>query len=181
MRYGLRSLGLRNFRFYWLAGLFMTGVQGITQLSLAWLILDLTGKVGQLGLVIFIQGIAWTFVALAGGIIADSYSRRGLMIITQFFVFLSLAALGFLALAGIVQTWQVYASSFLLGATQALTMPARQAYVRNLVTEDYMLNAVALNSMQMQAGRVIWPSLAGVVIAAVGVGWSLVLGAACSV
>jgi MFS family permease len=179
--HAFRALRIENFRFYWLMGLFMTGAQGTTQLALAWLILDLTGKVGQLGLVIFIQGVAWTVVALVGGILADRYRRRNLLLGSQLFTAANLAILAVLTLGGLAETWQVYVSSLVLGTTNALTFPARQALIRNLVDADDMMNAVALNSMQMHSGRIVWPALAGVVIGTLGVGAALILGSACSV
>lgn len=159
----------------------MTGAQGITQLALAWLVLDLTGALGQLGIVIFIQGAAWTIVALVGGVIADRYSRRNLLIGSQAVTVLSLVVLAALTMQGIVEVWQVYASSLVLGLNQSLTMPARSAIMRSLVGPEDMMNAVALNSMQQHSARVLWPALGGVVIGLLGVGAALLLGAACSV
>src|SRR5690606_37037698 len=92
-RHAFRSLRGRDFRYYWFSAVGMTGAQGITQLALAWLVLDLTGSLGQMGVVIFMQGIAWTFVALVGGVLADRYSRRDLLVGAQLFTILSLVVL----------------------------------------------------------------------------------------
>lgn len=158
----------------------MTGVQGIAQISLPWLILELTDSVGQLGVVIFLQGVAWTFAALIGGVLADRYSRRTLLIATQLFTFISFFTLATLTVADLVEVWQVYLVSLLFGWSQALTMPARMAMLRSLVSDDLMMNAVALVTMQQHAGRVLWPTLGGLLINLLGVGFSLLAAGACS-
>jgi len=179
-KHGFRSLRIRDFRNFWIAGLGMTGAQGITQLALAWLVLDLTGSLGQMGLVIAMQGVAWTIVALVGGVLADRYSRRNLLIGSQFFTIGSLTTLAMLTMTGVVEVWHVYFSALILGTNQALTMPARSAIMRSLVGPDVMMNAVALNSMQQHAGRIFWPSLAGIIIGLIGVDAALLTGAAAS-
>ena len=178
--YAFRSLWLRDYRNYWFSGLGMTGAQAYTQLGLAWLILDLTDRVGQLGLLIFMQGLAWTTVALVGGVLADRYSRRALLSGSQSLTIVSLGAIAILTMQDLVQVWQVFAAAFVLGTNQAISMPARTAILRNLVSSEYMLNAVALNSMQQHAARILWPTLAGVMIGVLGVGVALLAGAACS-
>ncbi len=180
LAHAFRSLGLRDYRNYWLSGLGMTGAQGFTQFGLAWLILDLTDRVGQLGVVIFMQGLAWTTVALVGGLLADRYSRRTLLIGSQSLTIVSLATIAILTMQGQVQVWQVYAAAFILGTNQALSMPARTAILRNLVSNEYMLNAVALNSMQQHSARILWPTLAGLIIGIFSVGIALLTGAVCS-
>ena len=178
--HAFRSLQVRDYRNYWFSGLGMTGVQGIAQFSLPWLILELTDRVGQLGLVIFLQGVAWSFVALIGGVLADRYSRRSLLIATQLFTFLSLSLLAGLALTELVEVWHVYLTSLVFGASQALTMPARMAILRSLVNEDLMMNAVALNATQQHAARALWPASAGLLIGLLGVGAALLAAGSCS-
>ena len=172
--YSFRALRIRDYRNYWIASLGMTGTQVVTQFGLAWLVLDLSGSLAQLGVVLSIQGLAWTLVALAGGVLADRYSRRNLIVISQLFGIASLATLATLTFANVVEVWHVYLSALILGTNQAVTMPARTAIIRSLVTDDYMLNAVALNAMQQQASRIVWPMMTGVIIALLGVGAALV-------
>src|SRR4051794_13122818 len=158
----------------------MTAAQGVQQLAVAWLVLDLTGSVGQLGLVIFMQGVPMALASFFGGVLADRYDRRGLLIAAQSVTMLNLLALAVLTIAGVVEIWQVYLSSMGLGLTQAITMPARNAMIRSLVSQDDILNAVALNAVQQHSSRILWPSLAGAFITFVGVGATLSLSAACS-
>jgi MFS family permease len=113
-------------------------------------------------------------------LLADRYDRRSLLVAAQLVTMVNLCLLAFLTLAGLIEIWQVYLSSVGLGLTQAVTMPARQALIRSLVGDADMLNAVALNAMQMHSSRILWPSLAGVLISLLGVGATLGLSAASS-
>src|SRR4051812_32707168 len=159
-----RSLRHEKYRWFWFSGLGMTAAQGVQQLAVAWLVLDLTGSVGQLGLVIFMQGVPMALASFFGGVLADRYDRRGLLIAAQSVTMLNLLALAVLTMAGVVAIWQVYLSSMGLGLTQAITMPARNAMIRSLVSQDDILNAVALNAVQQHSSRILWPSLAGALI-----------------
>ena len=175
-----RALKHRGYRWFWFSGLGMTASQGIQQLAIAWLVLDLTGSVGQLGLVIFMQGVPMALVSFYGGVLADRYDRRLLLVGAQLLTMLNLFILAGLALAGVVEMWQVYLSSFGLGIMQSITMPARTALIRSLVGDEDMVNAVALNAVQMHSSRILWPSLAGVLIALAGIGATISLSALCS-
>ncbi len=156
----------------------MTAGQGIQQLAMAWLILELTDSIGQLGLMIFLRGVPMAALGLVGGVLADRYNRRHLLISNQLITMVNLLILSVLIFSDLAEVWHVYVSSILLGITMALTTPARQAMIRSLVHGDDMMNAVALNSMQMNGSRIIWPTLAGGLIIFTGSGGALLL---CSV
>ena len=153
----------------------MTAGQGIQQLALAWLILELTDSVGQLGLMIFLRGVPMALLGLLGGVFADRYNRRHLLISNQLVTMVNLLILSVLVFSDVAEVWHVYVSSMLLGVTMALTNPARQAMIRGLVQGDDLMNAVALNSMQMNGSRIIWPTLAGGLIILTGSGGALLL------
>ena len=146
---------------------------------MAWLVLDLTGSVGQLGLVVFMQGLPMSIMALFGGVLADRYDRRKLLVYTQLFIMTVLSALAALTITEFVELWHIYVSSLVLGVAQALGSPARQAFIASLVDREDLMNAVALNSMLQHASRIIWPPLAGGLILLVGVGSTLAVNAAC--
>jgi MFS family permease len=175
-----RALKQRSYRWFWFSGLGMTAAQGVQQLAIAWLVLELTDSVGQLGLVIFMQGVPMAMVALFGGVLADRYDRRRLLIAAQFVTMANLFILAVLAATNLVEIWHVYLSSVGLGVMQSVTMPARTALIRSLVDDDDMVNAVALNAMQMHSSRILWPSLAGALISLAGIGATIFLSAACS-
>jgi MFS family permease len=174
------ALRREGYRWFWYSGLGMTASQGIQQLAIAWLVLDLTDSVGQLGLVIFAQGVPMAVVSFYGGVLADRYDRRTLLVIAQLTTMLNLFTLAVLAMSGLVEVWHVYVSSFGLGIMQAITQPARTALIRSLVDDEDLTNGVALNAIQMHSSRILWPSLAGVLIAVAGIGATLLLSAACS-
>jgi MFS family permease len=176
----LGALSEPNFRWYWLSGLGTTGAQGIQQLSVAWLVLDLTGSVGQLGLVIFLQGVPMSAVAVIGGVLADRYSRRRLVEISQIIIAANLLILAVLTLADVILIWQVYVSSVIAGAMLSVTGPARAALVRSVISDPRLPQGIALNAMQQQASRIIWPTLTGGLIALLGVAPALILAAAAS-
>ena len=175
-----RALRRDGYRWFWFSGLGMTASQGIQQLAIAWLVLDLTDSVGQLGLVIFSQGVPMAIVSFYGGVLADRYERRRLLVLAQAGTMLNLLALALLSMSGMIEMWQVYASAVGLGIMQAITQPARTALIRSLVDDDDMTNGVALNAIQMHSSRILWPSVAGVLIAVAGIGSTLLLSAACS-
>ena len=175
-----RALRRDGYRWFWFSGLGMTASQGIQQLAIAWLVLDLTDSVGQLGLVIFAQGVPMAVVSFYGGVLADRYDRRRLLVGAQLATMLNLFALALLALSGLVEVWQIYVSSIGLGVMQAITMPARTALIRSLVEDEDMVNGVALNAIQMHSSRILWPSVAGVLIALAGIGATLLLSALCA-
>ena len=122
----------------------MTAGQGIQQLAMAWLILELTDSIGQLGLMIFLRGVPMAALGLVGGVLADRYNRRDLLISNQLITMVNLLILSVLIFSDLAEVWHVYVSSILLGITMALTTPARQAMIRSLVHGDDMMNAVAL-------------------------------------
>ncbi|MGE0686381.1 MAG: MFS transporter [Dehalococcoidia bacterium] len=175
------ALKIRDYRWYWFSGLGMTGAQNIQRLAMAWLILDLTGSLGQLGLMVFLMGLPMTLTSLWGGVLADRYDRRLILTLSQAFTSINLVLLALLTMTELVHPAHVYVSSVGLGVMQALTQPARSALVRSLVAPEQMRNAVALNTIQMQSAQVVWPSVAGGMIALFGVGVTLTASAALSV
>ena len=112
------------------------------------------------------------------GYAADHLDRRKLLLATQASMGALALALGLLTIAGMVQLWQVYLIAFLLGCVSAFDSPARQTFAGELVGEEDLSNAVALNSTSFNAARMLGPAAAGVLIAAVGSGWVFLINAA---
>ena len=111
------------------------------------------------------------------GFAADHWDRRKLLLVTQTAAGLLALGLGLLTLAGAVQLWHVYGFAFALGCVTAFDAPARQAFVSDLVSDNDLTNAVALNSASFNAARMLGPAVAGLLIAAVGEGWLFVINA----
>ncbi len=111
------------------------------------------------------------------GFAADHFDRRKLLLFTQAAAGLLALGLGLLTVFGAVQLWHVYGFALALGCVTAFDAPARQAFVSDLVSDDDLANAVALNSASFNAARMLGPAAAGVLIAVVGEGWLFLINA----
>ena len=176
----LKALRHRDFRWYWFSSTAWAAGFGMQFLILGWLVLQLTeNSSSKLGLMIFIYGLPNLTFILFGGIIADRFERRKVLLTTQLLVTLLVLTVATLVFADLEKMWHIYIIVLLMGTLQALAMPARQAIVAQLVPREDMLNAVALNQAMMNVGRIIGPPVAGGIIDLAGVGPALYLNAAC--
>jgi MFS family permease len=137
----------------------------------AWLVYRLTGSAVVLGLVAFSAQIPVFLLAPLGGLAADRYRRQHVVIATQTAAMLLAFVLAGLTLSGLVRVWHVFVLASLLGVANAFDVPARQAFVVDMVGKDDLINAIALNSSMFNGARVVGPAVAGVLVAAVGEGW----------
>jgi MFS family permease len=142
-----------------------------------WLVYQLTGSAFFLGAVGFATAIPTLFLSLFGGVLADRFERRRLMVGTQTGSMLLAFALSYLTLAGHVTVWQIMVISFLNGIVNSLNAPVRQSIVSDLVPKEDLMNAIAMNSAQFQASRMFGPALAGAIVALVGPGWCFFINA----
>jgi MFS family permease len=134
-----------------------------------WLVLELTHNSGTaLGITTGLQFLPLLLFSLWGGAIADRYSRRMLLMVTQALMGGLALLLGVLALTGNVQIWQVYILAFVLGLITVVDNPTRQTFVAEMVGRSGMANAIALNSAVFNLARIAGPAVAGLVIAALG-------------
>ena len=173
------ALSIRNYRLYFAGMLASNTGTWMQRVAQDWLVLTLTaGSGASLGLTIGLQFAPFLLFSLWGGTLADRLRRRSLLIVTQGAMGVLAVALGLLTLSGHVTVTQVYAFSLALGIISALDSPARQAFVSEMVGRDRLTNAVALNSASFNIGRIAGPSVAGVLIAAVGTGWVFLLNGA---
>ena len=163
------ALRVRNYRLY-LGGQMVSQIgTWMQRTAQAWLVLDMTGSPLALGTVTAVQFVPVLFFTLWGGALADRVAKRDLLVVTQTLQMLQAFALGILVLTGTVQLWQVYALALVLGITSAVDQPARRALASELVEREYVASAVALNSAQLNAARVVGPALGGLGIVLVGV------------
>jgi len=109
---------------------------------------------------------------------ADHLDRRKLLMCTQAAAGLLALGLGLMTLLGVVELWHVYGFALLLGCVTAFDAPARQTFVSDLVSDEHLANAVALNSTSFNGARMVGPAVAGLLIAAVGEGWLFMVNAA---
>jgi MFS family permease len=165
----------------WAAGALVSNVGTWMQRTAQdWLVLtELTHKnATTLGIVMALQFGPHALMLPLSGYAADYFDRRKLLMATQAALGLLAFGLGVLTIAGIVRLWHVYLFAFLLGSVSAFDSAARQTFVSELVGDEDLANAVALNSTSFNAARMIGPAVAGVLIAAVGSGWLFVINAA---
>jgi MFS family permease len=175
-----RSLKRFNYR-VWAAGALVSNVgTWMQRIAQDWLVLtQLTHRnATAVGVVMALQFGPQVLFLPFTGFAADHFDRRKLLIATQTAMGALAFGLGILTVAGLVQLWQVYVFAFLLGCVTAFDAPARQTFVAELVGEEDLSNAVALNSTSFNAARMIGPAIAGLLIASVGSGWVFLINAA---
>ena len=166
----LRALSHRNFRlFFWGQFVSIIGVW-MQSTALQWLVYRITGSQTSLGLVTFVSFLPVLLLSLYMGVVVDRFPVRKLILITQSYFMLGALVLSALTWLGIVQYWHILVLSFLLGIGNALDMPARQAFVVEMVDKDKndLLNAIGLNSTIFNIARIIGPAIGGAIVAVLG-------------
>ncbi|MGC2694738.1 MAG: MFS transporter [Candidatus Angelobacter sp.] len=167
----LRALRHRNYRLFFAGQLISLIGTWMDQVAEAWLVYRLTGSALLLGTVAFSSQIPVFLLAPIGGALADRLDRRKILICTQSAMMLLTFMLAWLTLSHRIHIWQVVTLAALTGVVNAIDLPARQAFVVDMVSRADLVNAIALNSSMFNGARIIGPALAGIVVAAVGEGW----------
>src|SRR5438094_229978 len=163
------ALRHRNFRLFWfgqMISLMGTWMQTIGQ---AWLVRQLTHSAWLLGIVGALQFLPVMLLSLFGGVLADRMPKRTVLLFTQSFAMLQAAVLWTLVATGEVRLWHVLVLATLLGLTNAIDMPTRQAFVVEMVGREDLPNAIALNSSLFNLARIVGPGIGGLIIAWAGV------------
>jgi MFS family permease len=161
----LRHRNYRLFCFGQLISLIGTWMQSIGQV---WLVLELTHSAWLLGVVGALQFLPVMLLSLFGGVLADRLPKRKVLLFTQSFAMLQAAILWILVAKGQVQIWEVLVLASLLGLTNSIDMPTRQAFVAEMVGREDLPNAIALNSSLFNMARIVGPGLGGIIIAWLG-------------
>jgi MFS family permease len=170
LRRTFASLAVRNYRLFFIG-------QGISQCG-SWmqsiaqglLVLELTGSGTALGLVIALQNVPILLFGPWGGVIADRFSKRKILYVTQSCAGLLGLTIGTLVVTDAIRLWMIYALGVMLGIITVFDNPTRQVFVREMVGDERLTNAVSLSSMEFNLARVIGPSIAGVLAATIGLG-----------
>jgi MFS family permease len=174
----VRALRHRNYRLFFAGQTVSLVGSWMTRIATSWLVYRLTGSALLLGLVGFAGQIPSFLLAPLAGVLIDRWDRHRLLVVTQVLAMFQSAALAGLALAGVINIWHVLGLSLFQGLINAFDMPARQAFVVEMVERrEDLPNAIALNSSMVNAARLLGPSIGGVIIAAVGEGWCFALDA----
>jgi MFS family permease len=162
------SLRNRNFRIYFAAQIVSNIGSWIQITAENWLVLQLAGSGLALGITNALQFGPLVFFGLYGGVIADRFDRRRLLIATQSALALLAAATGLLVVTDLIQLWMIWAAALLLGLIMSVDKPALLGFVKDLVGEADLPNAVALNNAVISSGRMIGPVVGGILIASFG-------------
>jgi MFS family permease len=162
------ALSVRNFRLYFIGQLISVSGTWMQSVAQGWLILQLTGSSVELGIAIALQYVPILLFGSYGGLIADRHEKRRILYITQSSAGVLALVLGLLVTTGHVTVTRVWILAALLGVVNLFDVPARQAFVQEMVGRDLITNAVSLNSVLMNSGRVIGPSIAAGFIALAG-------------
>ncbi len=167
----VRALRHRNFRLFFagqLISLIGTWMQTVAE---SWLVYRLTGSALLLGTVAFCSQIPVFLLAPIGGTVADRHDRRKIIIGTQTASMVLPFILAILTLTHRVHVWHVMVLAACLGVVNAFDIPARQAFLVDMVGKEDLLNAIALNSSMFNGARIIGPAIAGILVGWIGEGW----------
>ncbi len=173
----LRAFRHRNYRLFFfgqLVSLIGTWMQTIAQ---SWLVYRLTDSEILLGLVGFAGQFPVFLLAPFGGVLADRFAKRRILLVTQSASMLIALLLAILTLSGDITVWEIFILAALLGTVNGFDIPTRQAFVVEMVGREDLANAIALNSSVFNGARMVGPAIAGVLVAAFGEGWCFLLNA----
>jgi MFS family permease len=173
--HGLRALRHRNYRLFFFGQLISLVGTWMQQVAQGWLVLQITHDPLWLGIVSVAQFGPVIIFGLFGGLIADQWPKRRTLLATQTSAMLLAFALFLLTATGVVQVWQVMILAALLGITNSIDMPTRQAFAVEMVGREDVTNAVGLNSAMFNASRVIGPAVAGLLIGAFSISIAFLL------
>ena len=159
----------RNYRLFFSGQIVSLSGTWMQNVALAWFVVELTRSPLAVGALAFCRFAPFTVFGLFGGVVADRFDNRRLMITTQVASMLVSIALAVLAFSGAAELWHVYLLAALGGTALVFDAPGRHALTFQMVGRDELPNAVALNASIFNASRIVGPAIAGVIIAAVGV------------
>ena len=167
----LRALRHRNFQLFFsgqMISLIGTWMQTVAS---SWLVYRLTGSSLLLGVVGFAEQFPVFVLSPAGGLVADRKKRQYVVICTQFAAMILALIFSALTLAKMITVWEIIVLALLLGTVNSFDIPARQAFLVEMVGREDLMNAIALNSSMFNGARIIGPAIAGILVASIGEGW----------
>ncbi|MFL5872601.1 MAG: MFS transporter [Solirubrobacterales bacterium] len=169
IRHSFNSLEVPNYRRYFAGQLISLSGTWMQTVAAIWVILTLTDSGVAVGLTTALQFLPMLLIGAWGGLLADRIPKRRLLMTTQ--ALMAIPAVGLFAVTatGVATPWMVYLAVFAFGTLNAIDNPTRQSFVYEMVGPDRVVNAVSLNSVLVQAARIVGPGIAGVLIATVGV------------
>jgi MFS family permease len=169
IRHSFNSLEVPNYRRYFAGQLISLSGTWMQTVAAIWVVLGLTGSGVAVGLTTALQFLPMLLIGAWGGLLADRFPKRRLLITTQALMVIPAVGLFAVTATGVVAPWMVYLAVFAFGTLNAIDNPTRQSFVIEMVGPDRVVNAVSLNSVIVQAARIVGPAVAGILIATVGV------------
>ncbi len=166
------ALRVPNFRIYLSAHAIASTGTWMQNIALEWLVLELSGSPAAVGIAMACQFLPMLLIGMYGGVIADRYPKRVVLMVTQTLNGLLSGALAVLTITGHVRVEHVYLFALAAGLVFVVDNPTRQVFVNEVVPQRYVRNAIALNAAVFQTSRLVGPAVAAVMIATVGTGWA---------
>jgi predicted MFS family arabinose efflux permease len=166
-----KAFQYKEFRTMWTGAMLSSVGTWMQQLAQSWLVYKISGSARLLGLDAFLGQAPIMVLSLLGGVIADRVDRRHILLVSQFVQLTCAFVLTALVMTGVVQVWHILCLSFTVGTAQAFGGPAYQAFVPTLVPPEDLPNAIALNSIQFNTGRILGPAIGGLVLSQLGAAW----------
>jgi len=170
-----KAFQYRDFRLMWFGACTSSIGTWMQIVAQSWLVYKLSNSAFLLGLDTFLGGLPIFLFSLFGGVVADRFERRRVLLASQWIQMASAFILTLLVVFDVVRIWQILCLSFITGFAQAFGGPAYQALIPTLVEKEDMPNAIALNSIQFNIATVIGPSLGGVALVKLGDAWCFAL------
>src|SRR5438309_7458967 len=164
------ALRYRDYRLIWYGQDFASIGTWMDQVTRGWLIYELTDSALQLGLVRGVQAIPFLLLSPVAGSVADRYSRKMQVVLTQIANGFLYTVTALLIFTGQIRPWHVYITAVLMAIVQVFLQPARAALISDAVPASNLTNAIGLNAVVFNAARSTGPALAGVLIAKFGTG-----------
>src|SRR5690554_4812450 len=168
-----RSLRIHNYRLYVVAQFLSNTSVWAMRIAVDWLVFELTGSITAVGITVALQFGPMLLLGPLGGVIADRYPKRRLLVGAQVITGLACATLAVLTLTGVVQVWHVYLTALLLGCVAVVESPARAVFVAEMVGHERLGNAISINAAIFHLGGLLGPAVSGALIALVGAGWAI--------
>jgi len=172
-----RSLRVRNYRIWFVGQTISLSGTWMQSTAQSWLVWSLTHNAFYLGLTAALQFLPVLLLGAYGGVIADRFDKRHVLMATQALFMLQALVIWLVVATGVVQLWMVWALALAMGLINVFDNPSRQSFAIEMVGPDDLSNAVGLNSVIVNASRIVGPAVAGVLIWKVGLSWTFLFNA----
>jgi MFS family permease len=167
------SLRIHNYRLYVVSQLVSNTSGWAMRIAIDWLVFELTGSVALVGVTVALQFGPMLLLGPLGGVIADRYPNRRLLVSTQSVNAMACGTLAVLTITGVVTVWEVFATALIMGCVAVVDSPARSVFVNEMVGHAALGNAISINASIFHLGGLVGPAVSGVLIAIVGAGWAI--------